>query len=152
MEERSISLEKRIFMLYSLEAEHPVGTCFGFGRPGLFLTAAHVIADLPADVIRVVSVGSEVALWPISEMRLQQSADLAALYIPDAVQDPRFECFKLGKPPSGDADHALGEVISVGYPLLANEKPVRRRLMRGHLQAHYVYQADPYEYSAFELP
>ena len=24
--------------------------------------------------------------------------------------------------------------------------------MRGHLQASYVYRADPYEYSAFELP
>ena len=153
MEERSISLEKRVFMLHSLKAGHPIGTCFGFGRPGLFLTAAHVIADLPMDVIRVLSVGPEVASWSISEIRLQKSADVAALYVPDGGQDPRFECFEHGKPPSGYADHTLGEeVFSVGYPLLANEKPVTMRLMRGHLQASYVYRADPYEYSAFELP
>ena len=123
-------------MLYSLEAGHRVGNCFGFGRLGLFLTAAHVIADLPKDEIRVLSVGPEVALWPISEIRLQQSADVAALYVPDGGQDLRFECFEHGKPPSGYADHTLGEeVVSVGYPLLANEEPVTRRLMRGHLQA-----------------
>ena len=69
MEGRSISLEKRVFMLFSLEAEHPVGTCFGFGRPGLFLTAAHVLDELPLDAVRVVSVGPEVSSWPVSDVR-----------------------------------------------------------------------------------
>ena len=153
MEEHSISLEKRVFMLFSLEAEHPVGTCFGFGKPGLFLTAAHVIDDLPIDLVRVVSVGPEVTWWPISEIRCQELADVAALYVLDCEPEPRFECFVRGEPPLGFADFPLGEdIVSVGYPLLANEKPIKRRLMRGHLQASYVYRADPYEYSAFELP
>lgn len=153
MEGRSIALEKRVFMLFSLEAEHPVGTCFGFGRPGLFLTAAHVLDELPLDAIRVVSVGPEVSSWPVSDVRRQELADVAALYLQDGRPETTFECFVRGEPPVGSADFPLGEdVISVGYPLLANEKPVKRRLMQGHLQASYSYHADPYEYSAFELP
>ena len=78
---------------------------------------------------------------------------MAAFYVPDGGQEPRFECFERGEPLQGYADHPLGEeILSIGYPLLANEKPVKTRTMRGHLQARYVYQADPYEYSAFELP
>ena len=153
MEEHSISLEKRVFLLFSLEAKHPVGTCFGFGRPGLFLTAAHAIHDLPIDAVRVVSVGPDVSWWPISEVRRHGSADVAAIYVRDGEPEPRFDCFVRGEPSGGSADFPLGEdVVSVGYPLLADEKPVKRRLMQGHLQASYVHLADPYEYSAFELP
>ena len=140
-------------MLFALEAERPVGTCFGFRRPGLFLTAAHVINDLPIDAVRVVSVGPEVTLWPISEIRRHESADVAAIYVLDHGPEPRFDYFTRGEPPLGFSDFPLGEdVFCVGYPLLANEKPVNIRLMQGHLQASYAYHADHYEYRAFELP
>lgn len=140
-------------MLFSLRAEHPIGTCFGFGRKGLFLTAAHLIDGYSGDDLRIVSVGSEVKLWPIGEVRIAERADIAALYVKGLSHESSFDCFIQGKPPQGHNDFPLGEeVISVGYPLLANEKPVRTRLMKGHLQASYPYRSHPYEYSAFELP
>ena len=55
MEGHSISLAKRVLQLYSVEAEHPVETCVGLGRPGLFLTAAHALDGIPPNAIRVVS-------------------------------------------------------------------------------------------------
>ena len=69
MEGHSISLAKRVLQLYSVEAEHPVGTCFGLGRPGLFLTAAHALDGIPPNAIRVVSVGPVVNTWAVSEIR-----------------------------------------------------------------------------------
>lgn len=58
-----------------------------------------------------------------------------------------------GVPSSGFRDFALGEdIISLGYPSLADEKSVRMRMMRGHLQALYLHRTARYEYRALELP
>ena len=155
MEEHSISLEKRVLWLFSREAEHPIGTCFGFGRPGLFLTAAHVLGDLRIPDLLVASVGPEPSTWRVEGVEHHPRCDVAAFRIDagDARPEQDFECFMRGIPPSGYSDFPLGEeVISVGYPLLADERPIPRRLMRGHLQSLYPYRGQPYEYTAFELP
>ena len=69
VEGHSISLAKRVLQLHSVEAEHPVGTCFGLGRPGLSLTAAHALDGIPPNAIRVVSVGPLANTWAVGEIQ-----------------------------------------------------------------------------------
>ena len=101
----------------------------------------------------VVSVGPVVNTWPVSEIRRHSTCDVAAFHVDHAEPEQDFDCFLRGEPANGYSDFPLGEdVFSVGYPLLADEKPVRVRMMQGHVQARYPYRAAPYEYEALELP
>lgn len=138
---------------HSLETRHPLGTCFAFGRPGLFLTAAHVISDIPTDAISVASPGPAPKRWRVNSKRFHGAGDVAALYIDHTAQEQHPACFMRGVPLPGFPDFALGEdIIALGYPLLADERSVRMRIMKGHLQALYAYRTALYEYRAFELP
>ena len=152
--------ENRVLVVHSLEAKHhtveardPLGTCFAFGRPGLFLTAAHVIRDIPMYAVSVASPGPTPKRWRVDSIRCHEAGDVAALYIDHTAKEQHSACFIRGIPLPGFPDFALGEnIIALGYPLLADEWSVRMRVMKGHLQALYSYRTALYEYRAFELP
>ncbi len=76
-------------------------------------------------------------------------ADVAALFVAACDTD---EYLTLGSPPHAYTDFPLGEeVISYGYPLMANDPPINPRLMKAHIQSRYPYASEPYEYFAYEL-
>ena len=155
MAEFSVQLTRRVFLLYSDQAEHPVGTCFGIAKPGLLLTARHALEGTRESLIRVVSVEGHVDAWPLEGVRHHPEADVSALYV--AQDRNRFGYFDMF--PASQASLGIGytelalgdDVISFGYPLLANERPVNPRLMKAHIQSCYPYHSDPYRYEAYEL-
>ncbi len=160
MEGQATSVQERVFFLYaredeyhSVDSRHVLGTCFAFRRPGLFLTAAHVIRDIPMDALSVASAGPDSERWQIEATRFHEASDVAAFHVDRTTEEQYFGCFTHGVPSPGLTDFALGEnILSVGYPILADEKLLRIRMLKGHVQALYRHRAGPYEYGALELP
>ena len=150
----NIPLNKRIFMLFSLDHIGdlgdvvPIGTGFGIDKPGIVLTAHHVIKKITN--IRVVSTFYSPPLnIEVDDIVAHPHADIAALLI---KEQKLLEYFKIGKPPDGYNDFPLGEdVISYGFPMMGTERPIPPRMMKGHIQRIGPYKDDEYYYSAYEL-
>ena len=149
MAKHSILLTKRVFLLYSVEAQHPIGTCFGLAKPGLLLTATHVLDGTTTNQLRVVTMAGNVDVRPIDKVEHHPHADVSAVFVASNDTD---EYFIVGSPGPEATDFPLGEeVISYGYPLMANERPINPGLMKAHIQSRYPYTSEPYRYTAYEL-
>lgn len=145
-----IGLGKRVFMIFAERDGPPIGTGFNLEKPGLVLTAAHVVEN--QDRVLVVNTSGE-KLRIVRPVKIvpHPSADVAAILLPDNVWEDA-EHFRIGSPPEGFSDFPLGtEVASYGYPLIAGEKPVYPRLMKGHIQRKFEYRRTPYHYQSFEF-
>lgn len=146
----SISLARRVFMVFQATPAkvHPIGTAFGIAKPGLILTAHHVVKDIPAANLLVCCTAYS-ALLNVRVDRIvpHSDADAAVLLV---NPDERLEHFEIGTPRDGFDEFPLGEdVLSYGFPPL--EKPVKPRLMKGHIQSQFREREDGYDYRAFEL-
>ena len=127
------------------------GTGFGFEKPGLVLTAAHVVANAtnPQDVYMQLSDGRFLRAY---SMNLHSTADVAALLF---ESDQSLPFFKLGNPPTEIREFFLGtEILSYGYPL-TRENPdkikLEPRLMSGHIQRYFCHEQGNYSFYACEL-
>ena len=155
MSENNISLSKRTFMLFSVDPTVPIGTCFGIRKQSLVLTAEHVVSDRSHSSLIVVCTGhSSLTHCPVRRVERHPDADVAALIID---KNEALEHFDIGIPSDvykGYQDYPLAEdVLAYGFPMLGTEKPIRSRMMKGHIQAHYVYTdaEERYRYRAYEL-
>lgn len=152
----NIILAKHVFLLFNIDGPSDsttcpvVGTGFGIARPGIVLTAAHVVKGVPRNLLQVVSAFYNPALsFEVDEIVNHPDADIAALVIRGGES---LEYFELGEPPSGHNDIPLAEdVLSYGFPILAGERPIWPRMMKGHIQRHYQHVDEEYRYSAYEL-
>lgn len=130
------------------------GTAFGVERPGLALTAAHVLQNTTPDRIYL-----EVAQTTASGPRFRNprsvifhpTADVALLKFDDEV----ISYFELAKPPEDIGEFHLGtEILSYGYPRRI-ESPGRvaleDRLLTGHIQRIFRHQRAGRSYDAYEL-
>ena len=152
MTNKNIIPAKRVFMLASKESmpTGPIGTCFGIAKPGVVLTANHVVKDIPHNQLFVVGTfDSHPLICKVNKVINHPKADVSALMI--TLREP-LEYFKIGKPPHGFDDFPLAEdVLSYGFPIMLNEKPIEPRMMKGHIQRTYLYKDKEYCYSAYEL-
>lgn len=148
--ENAISLGKRVFMIFAETNGPPIGTGFNLEKPGLVLTAHHVVENQNS-VLVVNNSGSVLRIERSARIIRHPSADVAAILLqPDIWEDT--EHFRIGSPPQGYRDFPLGtEVASYGYPVMGAEKPVNARLMRGHIQRTFKYSDTSYQYQSFEL-
>ena len=147
----SISLAKRVFMLFDVNG--PLGTGFRICRPNLVLTAAHVINEHSPAEVRVVSTYfSPAKIFTPTRIERHPKADVAALFLDEEeAAQAALECFDLGVPSSdypGFSDYPLAEdVLAYGFPVIADEKPIPPRMMKGHIQSKRQYEG----YAAYEL-
>lgn len=139
-------------------AVQPIGTCFGAERPGLILTADHVVKDLePRLLVAVCTQYSEFVYCYIEKVERHPNADVAALFIGRIKNENPLEFFDIGIPSDeykgyNDCPLAL-DVLAYGFPNLGIEKPIPPRMMQGHIQAQYEYtdRQHDYRYHAYEL-
>ena len=150
-------LDKRVFMVFSISTTMPdasdlrvapIGTAFGVHRPGIAITAAHVVAG--RQQVQLVSTFiNPVRLLHVSDVVEHEFADIAVLRFEPA---DNLEWAILGRPEPGFEDFSLGEdVIAYGYPRIGVEKPIPGRLMGGHIQCKLTRETGPYRYAAYEL-
>ena len=126
------------------------GTGFGFHKPGLVLTAAHVVAAASRPNAIHLQMKSGRFLRARS-VKAYPKADVAVLTF-DANQSPPY--FRLGEPPKQIGKFYLGtEVLSYGYPLKkegSGKGRLEPRLMSGYIQRIIKYEQEKYSYHAFE--
>ena len=115
------------------------GTAFGVERPGLVVTAAHVVQDATPDRLHLeiarATTASDVRFRNPRSVTVHPSADLALLKFDE---DDAIPYLKLAKPPECTGEFHLGtEIVSYGYPRRV-ESPSRvkleSRLLTGHIQ------------------
>ena len=145
-------LPERTFMIFTPQGvpARPCGTGFAVLRPNVVITAAHVVEDYLPDLPRVVDTSKKTLKHlDVETVITHPSADVAALIVKNANEDCFFRLAEFNK------DYYLGdEILSYGFPLIGNEKPIPTRLMKGHIQR--VFDRLPlgdsaYEYKAYEL-
>ena len=142
-------IHKCTFMVFTPQGV-PGGTGFAVLRPNVVITAAHVIEAYLPDLPRVVDTSQiQLKYLDVETVVTHPSADVAALIVKNANEGC---CFRLAE---FNKDYYLGdEILSYGFPLVVNEKPILPRLMKGHIQM--VFDRRPrgdsaYEYKAYEL-
>ena len=159
-----LHLNKRTFMLFRLPVDTipgsssmPIGTAFGVLRPGLLLTADHVVRDMDARSLLVVCTYFRRVKCFIDRVESHPEADVAALFL-GAMPNPKpLEHFSIGFPQDvydGYEDYPLAEdVLAYGFPMVGAEKPISPRMMKGHIQSKYKHASidGRYRYSAYEL-
>ena len=148
--DNQIALGKRVFMIFDEYDQPPLGTGFNLERPGLVLTAQHVVQGRSS--VNVVNTsGPRQQIVQSSQIVPHPTADVAAVMLPtDLWGDAEY--FRIGIPSPGFTDFPLGEeVASYGYPQMGTEKPIPPRLMKGYLQRQFQYSDRCYTYSAYEL-
>lgn len=146
----SIDLGRRVFMVFQVTTTEvqPVGTAFGIERPGLVLTARHVVEGKQEASLRLCCTSYR----PLVHKRIDHivshpEADIAALVL---EPDDRLDHFDIGTPEKGFAEFPLGEgVASYGFPSVKEQ--VQPRFMKGHIQRHFRNRDHGYDYRAFEL-
>ena len=141
-------------MLYSPKTGLPIGTCFGFKRSGLCLTASHSLDGFSNEDLLICSnIGGNGIEIAVNDIVHHEQADLAALYF-DPELSSKYELMSFAQGISSDADDFLPteNVIAIGYPVLANEDRIRVRLMSGSVQSDYMHERLTYRYTALELP
>lgn len=160
--QQNITLSKRVFMIFqAIDPRKPsrpqeyipaIGTGFGILKQGIVLTAHHVIKSVPKNQLFVGSTFySPLLIYKIDKVIKHPKADVSALIIKAEKEKP-LEYFKIGKPPHGFDDFPLAEdVLSYGFPIMPNEKPIHPRMMKGHIQKQYLYKDTEYCYQAYEL-
>ena len=154
----NLVLSKRTFMLFSTSINDvsPIGTAFGIAKPGLVLTADHVVGNHPPQsLVLACTYYSPLYMASVQRIERHPDADVAALFVGEKDAE-RLEHFEIGVPSdmySGYADYPLAEeVLAYGFPMMGNEKPIPPRMMKGHIQARYAYTSPPrYRYHAYEL-
>ena len=160
-----IALAKRTFMLFHLSEDSaagrstpPIGTAFGAWRPGLVLTAKHVVRDMDPGSLRVVcTYYKPAAEYVVEKIVSHPEADVAALLLETIPNQKPLEHFSLGLPWDvypGYNDFPLAEdVLTYGFPMVSGEKPIKPRMMKGHIQSvHERATTDEhYRYSTYEL-
>ena len=150
MERAVIHLGARVFMIFPESGGPPIGTGFNIKKPGLILTAAHVVENRKC-VLVTNTFKSPVQTLSITKIFRHPEADIAVLLLPDNEWKDT-EHFKIGIPLSGYGDFPLGtEIASYGYPVIGAEKPIPPRYMKGHIQRRFEYKKSQYRYQAFEL-
>ncbi len=128
------------------------GTGFGMERPGLVLTASHVLDSAREAAEVYISRSSGPPHVPASCMKRHPGADIATLVFEgDSVP----LCFKLAEPPKEVGQFYLGtEVNTYGYPSRSGgpaKTILEPRLMRGHIQRHVGQEWNGGVHDAFEL-
>lgn len=154
MREQEIDLTRRVGLLHSRETNQPLGTCFALQRPGLFLTAAHVLRDTDDSSVQLEIKGSP--LLDVARVERHPFADLAAVYLAPDANNPELEYFELGNPPEDATAFPLSEsVLSYGYTLRRDEGTedlaVDARLMRGCIQRHSLNVEEAGQHVDYEL-
>src|SRR5262245_7383908 len=91
-----------------------MGNCVVFRYPGRFLTAAHLVRDVPPDQLGLVLPSrAPDRVYHVSAVALHPAADVAALTVPGVGEDdvtwPHYEVWD---------DRMLGvEFMAFGYPV-----------------------------------
>lgn len=141
-------INKWTFMLFTPQG-FPCGTGFAVLRPNVVITAAHVVEPHLPDPPRVVDTSQDrLRYLEVEKVVRHPSADVAALIVKNGGEG----CFRIAEL---NKDYYLGdEVMSYGFPLVGVEKPIPRRVMKGHIQMVFDRQSrvdSGYEYKAYEL-
>lgn len=161
----NIAGAKRTFMIFRIQVggaipdnAMPIGTAFGVSRPGLLLTADHVVRDVDIRSLLVVcTFYNTLVHCHVDKVESHPEADVAALLLGRMIDPRPLEHFGIGLPAdaySGYSDFPLAEdVLSYGFPMVGNERPIRPRMMKGHIQAIYEHTSSnsSYRYHAYEL-
>ena len=138
----------------------PIGTAFGIVRPGLLLTAAHVLRDIDSRSLRVVyTYCRKPVCYRVDKVERHCKADVAALVVREMAASQSFDHFGIGFPsdvyPQYSDFPLAEEVLAYGFPMVGCEKPIRPRMMKGHIQAEYQHTSGDascrYKYKAYEL-
>lgn len=159
-----LQLNKRTFMLFRLPNDLVpgsrsmlIGTAFGVLRPGLLLTADHVVRDLDARSLLILCTYYRRVKCHIHRVESHPEADVAALFLGRMSNPKPLEHFSIGFPwdvYEGYEDFPLAEdVLAYGFPMVGTEKPISPRMMKGHIQSKYEHASNDgrYRYSAYEL-
>ena len=142
--------EKNVGVLYATDSNQPLGTCFAFKRPGVFLTAAHVIENGDESSLRLVTGDDDLKL---ARVERHPDVDVAAITLRANGNPSDFECFSLAELPIGVDLFPLGEVVaSFGYTLRSEDSSVELRWMQGHIQRHIFKVGEEGTAHDYELP
>lgn len=126
------------------------GTGFGFAKPGLVLTAAHVLpaGTQPNCICLQLRNGSFVQARTVT---VHPAADVVALRF---EPNQSLKTFPLSAPPVGMTSHHLGtEIRAYGYPYREdgpNRKLLEPRLLTGWIQRSFRHENRSYNYHAYE--
>lgn len=123
---------KTVGVLWDPDSGTPIGTCFAFRHPGIFLTAAHVVERRSASDLKVhVSRGRA---FKIGRAAKHPEKDVAVLKLRSpGFSDDDFDCFELAEPPRGTALFSE-PVVSFGYALNNRSREPEPRWIQGHVQ------------------
>ena len=129
-----------------------LGTCFAFGSPRFFVTAAHCVDGVSADELSVCQTGrSGASLVRVNEVQRHPTADLAILSLAGPFGGLTPFADSVGIPGLGLDFWAYGFPEDVFGP--AARQPVPR-VFRGHFQRGLRFQSKlkaGYSYDAVEL-
>ncbi len=153
-----INLQERVLLVMRDEGRKPrthLGTGFRAGRPGLAVTARHLVKN--EDMSRLLVMDWMYAS-PVGVSRIHHPAheadkkppDLAVLEL-DGTHD-ELEFFQMG----GRRVELGAPVASYGYPQHTTREGVTPRMMFGHVQRHYHFgqfdhHDEPWSYPAIEV-
>ena len=141
--------DKTIGVLYEPNAGTPLGTCFAFQRPGVFLTAAHNLEG-QNDIEVFLPDGRN---FSVGRARRHKDVDVAVVELPQGSNVDDLECLTLDPREDGDMGlfPALQDVASCGYTLRSETHSVDMRWMQGHVQRH-MNEDTCYELSYASFP
>ena len=117
-------------VLWHPDSGTPIGTCFAYGCPGCFLTAAHVIRGKSASDLEIL-IGA--AHYKVGRATSHPTEDVAAVQLRPGFSD--FGRFRLAEAPDGLFPLAK-TVATYGYALNTKERRPEARWMFGHVQCH----------------
>ena len=150
--ENLIPLNKRVFPLVNVKGQ-TLGTAFRICKPNVVLTAAHVVHNRSLTAVFILDLSSQATSFAPTRIEKHPEADVAALFL-NETDTANLGCFNLGVPPSEQKGLYLlaEEILSYGYPVA--QRPLRQRLMKGHIQSHFQAEGNEYadyRYAAYEL-
>ena len=131
------------------------GSAFGLEKPGLCVTAAHIVRDMSRDQIVLehgTDLGESSRFWLPTSVTIHPSADIAVMKF-DKYEAIPF--FKIAEPPIDIGEFHLGtEVRSYGYPRTVkkdNWVSLEPRLMTGTIQRVLPSRHERLSYQTYEL-
>ena len=135
-----MNARKRVLGIGS-EGGKPIGTGFNLMKPGLVVTARHVVdGHKKVTVVDTSGPGGPIGQHSSKIMR-HDAADIAVILV---APQKDHEFYEIG------AELRLGdEVASMGYPIFATGTSLR--FMKGHIQRTFTCTSDADCYRAFEL-
>jgi len=137
-------------VLWDPESGTPLGTCFAFRRPGIFLTAAHAVTKPGYSVSDLEVLVPNVGAFRIGRAIPHATMDAAVIVLRPDTRAEALGYFQLAEPPEGLSMFPPSQdVASYGYALNSHKCEPEARWRQGYVQCHIDAGAYELSYPSF---